>query len=106
MFDFEKKVIQRSHYKPVIVEFSAPGCGPCKWMECTLIEVIKESNGAIEFVSLPISDCPPCVKQYQITSNPTTLLFVEGKVVAQLKGAFPKIVINQWINDHTNLSQT
>ena len=101
MFDFEKKIIERSYLKPVIVEFSPPRCGPCKWMESTLIEVVKNMAGAVELVSLPISDCPECVKQYKITSNPTTILFSKGKPIAQLKGALPKMVIEQWIADHT-----
>lgn len=103
MFDFEKKVLERSFIKPVIVEFSAPGCGPCKWMEKILIEVVEQMKGTVDFVSLPIANCPECVKQYQISSNPTTVLFIEGKPKAQLKGALPKMVIEQWLNDHTGL---
>ena len=103
MFDFEKKILERSFVKPVIVEFSAPGCGPCKWMEKTLIEVIKQMKETIDFISLPVSDCPEYVKQYQVSSNPTTILFMEGKPKAQLKGALPKMVIEQWLNDHTGL---
>lgn len=100
MFDFDQLVIQKSYTLPVIVEFSSPGCGPCYWMEKTLVEVIKEMDGKIHFVSLPISDCHDCIEKYNIKSNPTTILFSNGLPKAQLKGALPKMVVKQWIQDH------
>lgn len=103
MFDFEKKVLERSFVKPIIVEFSAPGCGPCKWMEKILVEVVEQLKGTVGFVSLPVSDCLEYISQYQVSSNPTTILFMEGKPKAQLKGALPKMVIEQWLKDHTGL---
>jgi len=100
MFDFKKNVLEKSFSKPVIVEFSSPGCGPCLWMEKTLLEVIREMKGQVNFVSLPVSDCPEYAKEYQVTANPSTLFFKEGIPVARLKGALPKMVLEQWINDH------
>ena len=100
MFDFDKNVIQKSHSHPVIVEFSSPGCGPCLWMEKTLVEVMDEIIDNVHFVSLPISDCIDCIEKYKIKTNPTTIFFSNGKPKAQLKGALPKTVIKQWIQDH------
>jgi thioredoxin-like negative regulator of GroEL len=99
-FDFDKKVIQESYNQPVIVEFSSPGCGPCLWMEKTLVEVVKEMKNDVHLVSLPISDCPQCVEQYKIVSNPTTIFFSKGEPLAQLKGTLPKMVVKQWVEDH------
>lgn len=100
MFDFDKNVIKKSYSHPVIVEFSSPGCGPCLWMEKTLIEVMDEIIDNVHFVSLPISDCIDCIEKYKIKTNPTTIFFSNGKPKAQLKGALPKMVIKQWIQDH------
>ena len=100
MFDFEEKVIQKSLLHPVIVEFSSPGCGPCLWMEKIIVEVVKEITETIHFVSLPIFDCSECIEKYKIKSNPTTILFSNGKPKAELRGALPKIVVIQWIQDH------
>lgn len=99
VFDFEKVVLQESYIQPVIVEFSSPGCGPCFWMEKTLIEVVKELLGKVHFVSLPISDCDGCIEKYKINSNPTTIFFSNGEAKAFLKGALPKMVVKQWIQD-------
>lgn len=100
MFDFDKKVIQKSYAHPVIVEFSSPGCGPCLWMEKTLVEVVGEIIDKVHFVSLPISDCGGCIEKYEIKSNPTTIFFSNGEPKAQLKGALPKMAVKQWIQDH------
>ena len=100
VFDFEKKVLQQSKTKPVLVEFSAPSCGPCIWMEKTLIEVVRQMDYAVNFVSLPVEQNLAIAKRYNISANPTTLLFIDGQVVGQLKGALPASVIIQWINDY------
>ena len=100
MFDFDKKVLQQSYAHPVIVEFSSPGCGPCLWMEKTLVEVVNEINDKVHFVSLPISNYSGYIEKYKINSNPTTIFFSNGEAKAQLKGALPKMAVKQWIQDH------
>ncbi len=72
-------------------------------MESTLVEIVKSKKGLIEFVSLSIADCPARIEVYQIKKNPTTLLFSKGKAIAKLNGALPKMVIEQWIQDHAKL---
>ncbi len=99
-FDFEHDVLDRSHIVPVLVELSAPSCGPCIWMERTLIEVVREMRGLVEFVSLSTIDHNNLVDLYQIKSNPATILFIKGVAVARLKGALPAMVVRQWISDY------
>ncbi|MEE9439015.1 MAG: thioredoxin domain-containing protein [Saprospiraceae bacterium] len=99
-FDFDTAVLQRSNTIPVLVEFSAPGCGPCKWMEKTLVDIVRSYKDRFEFVSLPVQDCADFIDNYKIISNSTTILFINGYEKARLKGAFPKIVIEQWLDDH------
>lgn len=84
---------------PVLLELSASGCGPCLWMEKTLIETTKSFNGKIEFVSINVEYYPELIEIYQIKSNPTTLFFIKGKMVGSLKGALPQMAITQWIED-------
>jgi len=100
--DFEHLIIDESNLIPVIVEFSAPSCGPCLWMENTLKEVTRELDGKVVFFSLLIEDYPSQKVKFDIKSNPTTLLFINGKLKSKLRGAFTKMVIKQWIDDHSN----
>jgi putative thioredoxin len=100
LFSFDKQVLERSDTIPVIVEFSAPGCGPCKWMEATLTELTKRNSGKFEFVSIPISFDSEMIKKYQISSNPTTILFKNRRPMARLSGALPLMVLQQWVDDH------
>ncbi|MBT8190979.1 MAG: thioredoxin family protein [Bacteroidia bacterium] len=99
-FDYNEEVMQRSNNIPILVEFSAPSCGPCQWMEKLLVELTKENSGRFEFVSLPVTEVPQIVNELDIKSNPTTILFSHGKEIARLSGALPKIAIEQWLNDH------
>ncbi len=99
--DFEHLIIDKSYSAPVIVEFSAPGCGPCLWMENILKQVTRELDGKVVFFSLLIEDYPIQKVKYEIKSNPTTLLFINGELKSKLSGAFPKMVLLQWIDDHT-----
>jgi thioredoxin-like negative regulator of GroEL len=99
MFDFDNKVLNRSFQLPVLVEFSSPSCGPCLWMEKTWVDITKKRSGQFEFVSLSVQDCIPCIDRYRITSNPTSILFVDGEEVGRIIGALPPIALEQWLND-------
>lgn len=99
-FSFKEQVEIRSNTIPVLVEFSFPGCGPCKWMENTLIELTKRMEGRVEFVSIAVSDHPELVTKYNITSNPTTFLFKDGLPVSKISGALPIMALEQWVKDH------
>ncbi len=98
-FDFDRDILARSMHVPVILEISAPGCGPCQWMERTLIEVTREYAGKIEFVSIPIEMLGAKINEMDLRSNPTTILYKDGIEKARLRGALPKEVIIQWVND-------
>lgn len=100
MFDFDKDILLRSKSIPVLLEISANACGPCVWMEKTLIEVVKKMKGKVELVSQPISLFPHCETSLKLTTVPTTLLYIEGKEVARMKGALPIMVVEQWVRDY------
>jgi thioredoxin-like negative regulator of GroEL len=105
MFEFKTNVLDRSHSIPVLVEFSTPSCGPCWWMEKTLIEVVRDMEGKLEFVSLPIEAYGHLAETYKLKSNPTSLLFINGIEIGRLKGALPAMVVKQWIEDQLETSE-
>ncbi|USO01996.1 MAG: thioredoxin [Alphaproteobacteria bacterium] len=84
--DFEKEVLHAS--KPVIVDFWAQWCGPCKVMLPILEEAAKEMPD-FKFVKLNIEDCPEVAKEYDITSIPTIIIFEDGKIKDRHIGLFP-----------------
>ena len=97
--DFEKQVLLRSHKVPVVVQFSSPGCGPCLFLEKQMIAVTQSLVGKIEFVSLALKEYPELALKYQIKSNPSLFVFIEGKTVARITGALPDYAIKQWVED-------
>lgn len=97
--DFDELVIQKSHTKPVLVEFSSSGCGPCLWVEKQLVDITTAKDGLWNFVSLSVEDYPELENRFKIKSNPTVILFQHGKESARLVGALPNIVVEQWLGD-------
>ncbi|NNE27505.1 MAG: hypothetical protein HKN09_11740 [Saprospiraceae bacterium] len=100
MFSFNKQVLERSKIIPVIVEFSADGCGPCQWVENLMIDIHAENADRFEFVSIPITMHEEAAQLFDLRSNPTLIIFQQGEAIAKLAGALPKMAVLQWIDDH------
>jgi thioredoxin 1 len=88
---FDKDVLQSGH--PVLVDFWAEWCGPCKMFAPVLDEVAKEYGGKITVAKLDIDANPQIAQQYQILSIPTMLVFQGGRPVKQIVGAKPKAAL-------------
>lgn len=84
---FQTEVLESD--KPVIVDFWAPWCGPCRVVSPILEEIAAE-NDSIRVVKLNVDENQQTAAQYQVLSIPTMILFKNGEVAKQLVGALPK----------------
>ncbi len=86
--DFQESVV--GNKLPVVVDFWAPWCGPCRMMEPVLEELAAEHAGKIVVGKVNVDENPKTAMEYDILSIPTVLVFSGGKMVKKLVGAMPK----------------
>ena len=95
--DFEKEVLQSD--VPVLVDFWAPWCPPCRAIGPTLDVVAEEFSGKAKIVKVDVDDEPEVASRYGVSSIPALLLFKGGQQVGQLVGAHPKSTISNLITN-------
>jgi thioredoxin 1 len=93
---WDSDVIQST--EPVVVDFWAEWCGPCKMIGPSLEELAKDYAGKVKIVKLNVDENPGVAGKLGIRSIPTLMLFKDGKVASQKVGAAPKGELAKWIN--------
>jgi putative thioredoxin len=94
---FARDVIQESMRQPVLVDFWAPWCGPCKQLTPVLEKVVKQAGGKVKLVKIDIDQNPELAQQLRVQSVPTVYAFLQGQPVTGFAGAQPESQIKALI---------
>jgi thioredoxin 1 len=94
--NFKSDVIESA--EPVVVDFWAEWCGPCKMIGPSLEEISKELAGKVKIAKLNIDENPELAAHFGVRSIPTLMIFKGGELADMKVGALPKTALSHWIN--------
>src|SRR4051812_3659643 len=95
---FAADVLEESRRQPVLVDFWAPWCGPCRTLSPVIEKVVKAANGAVRLVKMNIDDHPSIPGQLGIQSIPAVIAFVDGRAIDGFLGAIPESQVKAFID--------
>jgi thioredoxin 1 len=93
--DFDSEVLKATG--PVVVDFWAEWCGPCRMIAPALEEIAGSLNGKVKIVKLNVDENPQTASKYGVMSIPTLMIFKNGEMASRQVGAAPKQKLEQWI---------
>jgi len=97
MFDFQVEVIEQSHTLPVLVDFWAEWCAPCRMLGPVLEKLAAKYTGSWRLVKINTGEFPELAERYQVRGIPDVKLFVAGEAVDGFSGALSEYQIEQWL---------
>ena len=92
---FDQAVLKASG--PVVVDFWAEWCGPCRMIGPALEEISNSLDGKVKILKLNVDENPATAAKYGVMSIPTLMLFKDGQLASRQVGAAPKAKLEQWI---------
>jgi thioredoxin 1 len=98
--NFEAEVLKSE--QPVLVDFGAVWCGPCKMLDPLVKELAQQWGGKVKVVKLDVDDNPNLAMEFQVMGVPTLMLFKGGKPVERLSGFQPKDRLEKKFAPHLN----
>jgi len=93
---FDKDVLKSD--SPVLVDFWAEWCGPCRMIAPALEEIAKEMGGKLTIAKVNIDENPGTPTKYNVRGIPTLILFKNGQIAGTKVGALPKSKLVEWVN--------
>jgi thioredoxin 1 len=93
--DFDREVLKSTI--PVVVDFSAEWCGPCKALAPIVADLARELEGRVKFGTVNVDDSPAVAARYGVRSLPTLLLFKQGAVAAKHAGTTTKAKLREFV---------
>jgi len=103
--DFRADVVDESKTRPVVIDFWAEWCGPCKVLGPTIEKLAKEAKGKWKLVKIDTELHPEISQQFQIKSIPSVKMVYQGKLIAEFAGALPEVQIKKWLEQHLPASE-